>query len=268
MTTMTQIDTGSGLTAILARQRAAFLRDGPPSLAERKRDLNKLKQAILAREEAFVAALDADFGHRSREETMLFDIGSTVSAINYLLSNRRALDAPRAPRRGDGLPPGLEPRHLPAARRDRHRVALELSGRARLDPARHGARRRQSRHAEAVRVRAGDDRSSRLDARRNLRRGPGRRGHRRREGGSRVLEPARSTISCSPAAPRSASPSCARQAENLVPVTLELGGKSPVIVDRGFSSGDRGASHRLWQAGQWRPDLRRPRLCPRARGRD
>ena len=32
MTTMTQIDTDSGLTAILARQRAAFLRDGPPSL--------------------------------------------------------------------------------------------------------------------------------------------------------------------------------------------------------------------------------------------
>lgn len=84
---MTPIDTDSGLTAILARQRAAFLRDGPPSLAERKRDLNKLKQAILKREETFVAALDADFGHRSREETMLFDVGSTVSAINYLLSN-------------------------------------------------------------------------------------------------------------------------------------------------------------------------------------
>ena len=87
MTMMTQIDTDGGLTAILAHQRAAFLRDGPPSLAERKRDLNKLKVAIIAREETFVAALDADFGHRSREETMLFDIGSTVSAINYLLSN-------------------------------------------------------------------------------------------------------------------------------------------------------------------------------------
>ena len=87
MAVMTPIDTDSGLTAILARQRAAFLRDGPPSLQDRKRDLNKLKQAILKREEALVSALDADFGHRSREETMLFDVGSTVGAINYLLSN-------------------------------------------------------------------------------------------------------------------------------------------------------------------------------------
>ena len=84
---MTPIDSNSCLSAILARQRAAFLRDGPPSLKDRRRDLLKLKQAILAREEAFVAALNADFGHRSREETLLFDVGSTVSGIYYLLRN-------------------------------------------------------------------------------------------------------------------------------------------------------------------------------------
>ena len=33
---------------ILARQRAAFLRDGPPSLAARKADLAKLKKAVRA----------------------------------------------------------------------------------------------------------------------------------------------------------------------------------------------------------------------------
>jgi coniferyl-aldehyde dehydrogenase len=79
-------DTDS-LTATLARQRAAFLRDGPPTLAELRRDLNKLKPAILAREDAFVAALNADCGPRSREETLLFDVGSTVSSINYLNRN-------------------------------------------------------------------------------------------------------------------------------------------------------------------------------------
>ena len=150
MTMMTQIDTDSGLTAILARQRAAFLRDGPPSLAERKRDLNKLKTAILKREEAFVAALDADFGHRSREETMLFDIGSTVSAINYLLSNVARWMRPEP--RGVAMVflPGWNHVILPAAWRDRHHVAVELSDRACLDPARHRACRRQPRHAEAV----------------------------------------------------------------------------------------------------------------------
>jgi coniferyl-aldehyde dehydrogenase len=83
MAAMTPID-AAGLTAILARQRAAFLRDGPPSLQDRRRDLMKLKQAIIAREDAFVAALNADFGHRSRDETLLFDVGSTVGSINYL----------------------------------------------------------------------------------------------------------------------------------------------------------------------------------------
>jgi len=34
------------LSAILERQREAFLRDGPPSLARRRADLAKLKQAV------------------------------------------------------------------------------------------------------------------------------------------------------------------------------------------------------------------------------
>ncbi len=83
------IHTNSGLTATLARQRAAFLRDGPPPLAERRRDLLTLKDAILARQEDFVAALNADFGHRSRQETVLLDLGSTVDTIKYLHRNLR-----------------------------------------------------------------------------------------------------------------------------------------------------------------------------------
>lgn len=85
----TSVDIASGLTATLARQRAAFLRDGPPSLADRRRDLLKLKDAILARQEEFVAALNADFGHRARQETILLDLGSTVDTIEYLYRNLR-----------------------------------------------------------------------------------------------------------------------------------------------------------------------------------
>ena len=40
----------------------------------------KLKKAILARQDAFVAALDADFGHRARQESLMFDLG--VSAMD------------------------------------------------------------------------------------------------------------------------------------------------------------------------------------------
>ena len=53
--------------------------------------------------------------------------------------------------------------------------------------------------------------------------------------------------------------------ENLVPVTLELGGKSPTIVAKGHVH-DRAVSvHRLRQAPQRRADLHRPRLRPGSR---
>src|SRR5688572_20767693 len=78
----------------LALQRAAFLRDGPPTLQQRRDDLMKLKEAIRARQDEFVAALDADFGHRSRQESLMLDLGSTVGGINYLHSNLRRFMRP------------------------------------------------------------------------------------------------------------------------------------------------------------------------------
>ena len=47
---------------------------------------------------------------------------------------------------------------------------------------------------------------------------------------------------------------------NLTPVTLELGGKSPAIVDRSADLDGGRAAHRLRQAAQRRPDLHRARL--------
>jgi hypothetical protein len=71
----------------LGGQGVDFLREGPPSRKERRRDLKKLKTALLAREDDFAAALDQDFGHRSKEESLLFDVASTVASINYLHRN-------------------------------------------------------------------------------------------------------------------------------------------------------------------------------------
>jgi coniferyl-aldehyde dehydrogenase len=82
--TATTNDADTALRATLALQRAAFLRDGPPTLKQRRADLKKLKDAILARHDAFLAALDADFGHRARQESQMLDLGSTVGGINYL----------------------------------------------------------------------------------------------------------------------------------------------------------------------------------------
>ncbi|RXF72729.1 coniferyl aldehyde dehydrogenase, partial [Hansschlegelia zhihuaiae] len=68
--------------------------DGPPSLAQRRSDLKKLKAAILARRSEIERALDVDFGHRSRHETAMAEIMAPVQGIDYLSRNLRRFMAP------------------------------------------------------------------------------------------------------------------------------------------------------------------------------
>jgi coniferyl-aldehyde dehydrogenase len=82
------------LQDILAAQRTAFLRDGPPTLSRRRADLKKLRAAILARRNEIEAALNADFGHRSRHETAIMDVVSVVLGIDYLHRNLRRFMRP------------------------------------------------------------------------------------------------------------------------------------------------------------------------------
>ena len=76
--------TGEQMSELLARQRAASRREGPPALARRRADLLRLKQVILARREACAAAVSADFGHRSAHETAIMELLTVVQGINYL----------------------------------------------------------------------------------------------------------------------------------------------------------------------------------------
>lgn len=77
------------ISDILARQRAAFLRDGAPDLAQRRADLAALRRAIASRRGQIEAAINADFGHRSRHETALMEILPTLQGIAYLSRNLR-----------------------------------------------------------------------------------------------------------------------------------------------------------------------------------
>jgi coniferyl-aldehyde dehydrogenase len=72
------------IQAILEQQRAAFLRERAPSLAQRRADLLRLKQAVLTRRTQFEAAAQADFGNRSGYETALMDLVPVVQEINHL----------------------------------------------------------------------------------------------------------------------------------------------------------------------------------------
>ncbi len=75
------------LSDVLGRQRAAFLRDGAPTLAARKADLTKLKNAVRARLPDFAKTLDADFQGRSATETVILEGMALVQGINYLQRN-------------------------------------------------------------------------------------------------------------------------------------------------------------------------------------
>src|SRR5262249_43490602 len=78
----------NSLTGILSRQRAAFLREGPPTLAVRKDDLLKLKNAVRARLPEFEKkSLNSDFQGRSANETAILEGAVLAQGINYLRRN-------------------------------------------------------------------------------------------------------------------------------------------------------------------------------------
>ena len=72
------------LAALLEAQRRAFLAEGPPGLAARRARLARLKAAMRAHEAAFVRAAAEDFGGRRAEETLILDLGPAVQATRYL----------------------------------------------------------------------------------------------------------------------------------------------------------------------------------------
>ncbi len=80
-------DDGFLLTALLSKQRTAFLSDGPPSAAARRADLLKLKQALVKHRTAFEAAVSRDFGYRSAYETRIMEVAPVIQTIKYLRRN-------------------------------------------------------------------------------------------------------------------------------------------------------------------------------------
>jgi coniferyl-aldehyde dehydrogenase len=71
------------MRAIFDAQRTAFLRAGAPSLQERRADLTKLGDAIKQNKDRLAEAISADFGNRSRHETALGEIMPVQSAIRH-----------------------------------------------------------------------------------------------------------------------------------------------------------------------------------------
>lgn len=87
LVTDTVIESSNELTLRLHKLRKKFNQDPSPSITTRKKKLNTLKKAILANEQALVEGLSADFGLRSEFDSVLTDLLPTIGHINYTVKH-------------------------------------------------------------------------------------------------------------------------------------------------------------------------------------
>jgi len=73
------------MNQVLAAQRAAFQAELPVGAAVRKDRLKRAAAMIADNADAFCDALSEDFGHRSREQSMVTDIAGSVGPIKHAI---------------------------------------------------------------------------------------------------------------------------------------------------------------------------------------
>ena len=72
-----------GMGAILAKQKAANIRDGIPSAEQREAWLDKSIDLLATHGEALAKAMAEDFGHRSIDQSNLTDIAGSIGALKH-----------------------------------------------------------------------------------------------------------------------------------------------------------------------------------------
>lgn len=73
------------LSSTLARQRRAHLAHPVASLGERIADLRTLQRFVRDHKDAICDAISADYGHRSRHETLMAEIFPAIDGIDYVV---------------------------------------------------------------------------------------------------------------------------------------------------------------------------------------
>ncbi len=84
---LSQDDVLAGMQAIFASQREACALTPMPALAERKRHLKILKALLIEHTDAIAEAISADFSARSMDESLLAEIIPSVQSIGYTLKH-------------------------------------------------------------------------------------------------------------------------------------------------------------------------------------
>ncbi|HEV7861065.1 MAG TPA: coniferyl aldehyde dehydrogenase [Acidimicrobiia bacterium] len=91
----------SGLASLLAAQRKAFAAEGPPGLEERRADLSALHSLLTDNRKAIIKACREDFGARSAYETEIAEIATTLHTVKFARRNVAKWMKPR--RRSVGI---------------------------------------------------------------------------------------------------------------------------------------------------------------------
>ncbi len=94
MTNAQEINNAGTAADILARQRMAFLNTEPANLKQRKAQLARLRAAVLEYRSELQQAISADFGHRSYHETDVMELVGVVQSIDYLSRHLRRFMKP------------------------------------------------------------------------------------------------------------------------------------------------------------------------------
>jgi coniferyl-aldehyde dehydrogenase len=72
---------------MLERQRQAFLAEGPPSVAVRRNRIDRLMALLLDNTDAFVEAMAADYGTRSKAATLFTEVVGIISVVEHTRSH-------------------------------------------------------------------------------------------------------------------------------------------------------------------------------------
>ena len=83
------------LRAALQLQREAYLANPVPSHAERKADLKQLARFVRENKQALIEAISADYGHRSPHETTLTEIAPVLAGVRYTMRRMRGWMRPQ-----------------------------------------------------------------------------------------------------------------------------------------------------------------------------
>ena len=73
----------SNMEAVLEQQKQAHVREGAPSAARRKEWLNKSIKLLVSHQKEIADAISNDFGHRSQEQSLLTDVMGSIGSLKH-----------------------------------------------------------------------------------------------------------------------------------------------------------------------------------------